>query len=111
VTFDYAHQTMYLKTLQPLPEDVSQFDKAGMWINATPDGYTVTDVSAQGPAAKAGIQVGDVIVRLDGRTPQVDELPQARALLRSRPAGTKLAIELRRGTSDKQVTLVLEEQI
>jgi hypothetical protein len=111
VTFDYAHQVMYLKPVEPPQVDAGQFDRAGMWINSRSDGYLVTDVSAQGPAARAGIQVGDVITQLDGSTPQFDELSQARALLRSRPAGTKLAIQLKRGTEVKQVTLVLEDQI
>jgi S1-C subfamily serine protease len=111
VTFDYAHEVMYLKPVEPPQVDAGQFDRAGMWINSRSDGYLVTDVSAQGPAARAGIQVGDVITQLDGSTPQFDELSQARALLRSRPAGTRLAIQLKRGTEVKQVTLVLEDQI
>ena len=111
VTFDYAHQKMYLKPVEPPQVDVAQFDRSGMWINSHPDGYLVTDVSAQGPAAQAGIQVGDLITRLDGVPPKFDELSQARALLRSRPAGTALAMELKRGTEVKQVTLVLRDQI
>lgn len=73
--------------------------------------YLVTDVSAGGPAARAGIQAGDLITRLDGATPRFDELSQARALLRSRPAGTSVEIELKRRTDVKHVTLVLEDQI
>ena len=104
-------QKMYLKPVEPPQVDVAQFDRSGMWINSHPDGYLVTDVSAQGPAAQAGIQVGDLITRLDGVPPKFDELSQARALLRSRPAGTALAMELKRGTEVKQVTLVLRDQI
>ena len=111
VTFDYAHQTMYLRPVEPPQVDVGQFDKAGMWINSRADGYLVTDVSALGPAARAGIQVGDVITRLDGVPPQFDQLAQARALLRTKPAGTRLAVELKRGATVQQVTLVLEDQI
>jgi len=111
VTFDYAHQTMYLKPVEPPQVDVGQFDRAGMWINSKDGGYVVTDVSPQGPAARAGIQVGDLITRLDGVAPKFDQLSQARTLLRSRPAGTALAIELKHGTTVKHVTLVLEDQI
>jgi Aspartyl protease/PDZ domain len=111
VTFDYAHQEMYLKPVEPPQADVGRFDRAGMWINSKTDGYLVTDVSAAGPAARAGIQAGDLITRLDGATPRFDELSQARALLRSRPAGTSVEIELKRGTDVKHVTLVLEDQI
>lgn len=111
VTFDYAHQTMYLKPVEPPQVDAGQFDRAGMWINSKTEGYLVTDVSAESPAARAGIQAGDLITRLDGVTPRFDELSQARALLRSRPAGTSLAIELKRGEEVKHVTLVLQDQI
>ena len=112
VTFDYAHQYMWLKPLPPPGwVDIGQFDRAGMWINSKTDGYLVTDVSAQGPAARAGIQVGDVITRLDGKATKFDELSEARTLLRARPAGTRLPIELKRGDEVKQVTLVLEDQI
>jgi hypothetical protein len=111
VTFDYAHQTMYLKPVEPPQVDVGQFDRAGMWINSSSDGYRVTDVSAQGPAARAGIQVGDIITRLDGAAAKFDALSDARSLLRSRPAGTRIAIELKRGAEVKQLTLVLEDQI
>ena len=43
--------------------------------------------------------------------PKFDELSQARTLLRSRPAGTQVSVELKRGAEVKQVTLVLEDQI
>jgi len=92
-------------------EKTGQFDRAGMWINAKPDGYLVTEVSTGGPAAEAGIQAGDLITRLDGTVPKFEQLSQARSLLRSRPAGTQLAVELRRGDAVKQVTLVLKDQI
>src|SRR5262249_10438088 len=59
VTLDYAHQKMYLKPAKPAPVDAGSFDRSGMWINAGPDGYVVTDVSAASPAARAGLLVGD----------------------------------------------------
>ena len=34
VTFDYAHQNMYLKRLDPQPLDAGRFDRSGLWINA-----------------------------------------------------------------------------
>ncbi|MBS0361534.1 MAG: aspartyl protease family protein, partial [Proteobacteria bacterium] len=33
VTFDYAHQVMYLKRIVPTPSDVGTFDRSGLWIN------------------------------------------------------------------------------
>ena len=34
VTFDYAHQVMYLKRIEATPPDVGTFDRSGLWINA-----------------------------------------------------------------------------
>jgi membrane-associated protease RseP (regulator of RpoE activity) len=111
VTFDYAHQTMYLRPITPTPVDVGSFDRSGLWINSVPEGYDVTDVASNSPAAQAGIRKGDVITRLDGMVPRPDALSDARALLRSRPAGTKIAVEFKRGNEAHQVTLVLADQI
>jgi C-terminal processing protease CtpA/Prc len=112
VTFDYAHQKMYLKPAQPAPADAGNFDRSGMWINAGPDGYVVTEVAAGGPAARAGVEVGDIITELDGAAARSAGLSQARSLLRARPSGTKVELRLRRsGAAARKVTLVLEDQI
>jgi hypothetical protein len=111
VTFDYAHQVMYLKRITPEPVDAGRFDRSGMWINAKPDGYIVTDVSAGGPAAQAGIAVNDLIVSLDGEPVRPEGLSDARILLRAKPAGTKVRVVLKRGGDTHAVTLVLRDQI
>ena len=111
VTFDYAHQMMYLRPITPPPVDAGRFDRAGMWINSGPKGYVVTDVAANGPAAQAGIQVGDIITRLDGTTPRFDGLSDARVLLRSRPAGTRIEVELQRAAEGRHATVTLRDQI
>jgi C-terminal processing protease CtpA/Prc len=55
--------------------------------------------------------VGDIITTLDGAAFRSESLSDTRILLRSRPAGTKIPIELRRGTETERVTLVLSDQI
>jgi site-specific recombinase XerD len=111
VTFDYAHQVMYLKPIAPPPVDAGRFDRSGMWINAGKAGYDVTDVSEGGPAAEAGIAVGDVITAIDGKPVTAEGLSDARVLLRAQPAGTKLSLSLTRGKEQKVVTLELMDQI
>jgi len=111
VTFDYAHQMMYLRPVAPTPIDVGRFDRSGMWINSGPDGYVVTDVAANGPAQQAGIQVGDIITRLDGTPSRFDGLSDARILLRARPAGTRVELEVRRGRETQKTTVALRDQI
>ena len=111
VTFDYAHQKMYLKPASPAPVDAGTFDRAGMWINASADGYVVTEVSSGGPAARAGLKVGDVITTLNGSAVRTEGLSDARVLLRSEPPGTKVELSLKRAGASQKVTLVLADQI
>jgi len=130
VTFDYAHQKMYLQPIQPAPADTGTFDRAGMWLNwsagtsaasrpgnpptgAPPppdaEGYVVTEVSAGGPAARAGIQVGDVITNVNNTPARPEGLPETRTLLRSSANQVRLAVQ--RNGATRQITLTLSDQI
>jgi hypothetical protein len=110
-SFDYSKQIMYLKPIVPPPVDAGRFDRSGMWINSGPDGYVVTDVSTGGPAAEAGVLVGDVITTLDGKPVTPEGLSDARILLRSRAAGEKVPLSIRRKDAQVTATLVLRDQI
>ena len=59
VTLDYEHRQMYLKPVGTPVADLDTFDRAGLWINASADGYKVADVTAHAPADMAGIKAGD----------------------------------------------------
>jgi hypothetical protein len=111
VTLDYAHQILWLKPLPQQPADAGTFDRAGMWINAGPDGYVVVDVTPGGPAATAGITVGDVIETLDGRPALPADLSSARTLLRTSPAGAQVALDVRHAGAAHPVVLTLRDQI
>jgi predicted aspartyl protease len=111
VSFDYSHQRLYLKRLIPPPDDVGQFDRSGMWINAEKDGFLVAAVIPGGPASKSGILVGDLITRIDGRPAKTDGLSGAREMFRRRPDGTKLNLDTRRGSMRRSTTLILRDQI
>jgi len=111
VTFDYAHQIMYLKPIQPPPSDIGTFDRSGMWINAGADGFDITEVSAHGPADEAGLQAGDVITAIDGKIVKPEDLAAARASLRMRPAGSKVTVDYRRKGAANHTMIVLRDQI
>jgi predicted aspartyl protease len=110
-TFDYAHQTMYLKPIVPPPADAGRFDRSGLWINAGGGGYAVTYVAEGSPAAEAGLKADDVIIAIDGKPAVAAQLSDARTLLRARPAGTRVALQIKRGEERKTVELVLRDQI
>ena len=85
---------------QPMP--VPRRQRA--WLS-TDSGAYVASVVEDGPAAKAGIQEGDVITKLDD-----DEITSADGLiiaLRSHEVGEKVEITLMRGKDEKKVTVEL----
>ncbi len=53
LTLDYAHQTLYLKPIVPPPGDIGTFDRSGMWINASPNGFR-SDLCVEGRSGRAG---------------------------------------------------------
>ena len=56
----------------------------------------VSDIQAGGPAAKAGLKIGDVIVTLDERP--IGALPIAEMIITTKPADTVVHLEVLRGT-------------
>jgi serine protease Do len=64
----------------------------------SPAGSIVTSVSANSPAARAGLVVGDVITRIDGTAP-TDERALMRHIAKS-PIGVVLALSVRRANQD-----------
>ncbi|HEY3638662.1 MAG TPA: aspartyl protease family protein, partial [Rhizomicrobium sp.] len=62
VTLDYGHQVMYLKPVTTPVDDLDTFDRAGLWINQSAEGFAVVDVMKGAPADQAGLKVGDIIV-------------------------------------------------
>jgi Do/DeqQ family serine protease len=71
-----------------------------------PQGALVADIWPNGPAAKAGLRQGDVIVSVDGR-PAVDAAAVSYAIGSRRP-GDALRLGVRRGGSEQTLTLRAE---
>jgi Do/DeqQ family serine protease len=70
-------------------------------------GVVVEHVEPASPAAKAGLQVGDVIVGLDGST--VSDRGHLRNTIAMKGAGAKVALEVLRGKRTETVTATLTE--
>lgn len=71
----------------------------------TPDGPTVTGLVAGGPAARAGVQVGDIVERVDEH--EVGSIEDVMAVVRHDAPGQPIVIELRRGSRKLAVTATL----
>lgn len=109
VTFDYEHEVMYLKPLDPPPRDAGSFDRAGLWMNATPQGYRVMHVTEGGPAARAGLRRGDLVTAVQGRPARPEALSDTRGLLRSLPPGSSVKLERVRGKRRSAIVVVLQD--
>lgn len=79
-------------------------------IEGTP-GVRVTRVHPQGSAARAGIRVGDLILKLDGETINANRPEDAdlfATTLRQYRVGSEVELQIRRGTEDLKVKVALE---
>ncbi|MCR4399318.1 MAG: trypsin-like peptidase domain-containing protein [Syntrophomonadaceae bacterium] len=72
------------------------------------DGVVVAQVVRGGPAAKAGVKVGDVIVKMDGKA--VANYSELRDVLDARKPGQTVKVTLLREGRELTLSLVLEEK-
>jgi serine protease Do len=70
-------------------------------------GAIVRSVEPDGPAAKAGLKAGDVVVRFDGE--KVRSAAQLARLVAETPPGRTVAIDVTRGGVSQKVTATLAE--
>ena len=71
-------------------------------------GALVSDVNEQGPALKAGIQRGDVIVEFDGK--EVQTVSELRNRVAQTPVGTKVSLKVLREGQEKALTIHIGER-
>jgi putative serine protease PepD len=76
---------------------------------ASDSGARVTSVEANGPAAAAGLRVGDVITKLDGRP--VGEPGDLIALVRKYAPGSVVSVEYRRGSARQTASVTLAADV
>src|SRR5690606_19898995 len=88
--------------IQPVTEDVAQALKLG-----EVKGALVARAVEEGPAARAGIQLRDVIVKFDGKVVEEnDDLP---LMVAQTPIGKVVEVELIRGGKKRTVKVKIAE--
>ncbi len=87
-------------------QDVDQ-DLARALGLASTDGVLVSDVDPQGPAGKAGLLRGDVVLEIAGQ--KVDSTGRLRNVVAAAGAGKQVDVKLVRGKEQKSVGVVLGE--
>ena len=110
VAFDYANRKMYLAPNASFAAP-DAFDRSGLWLLADGNALKVTDVAAGSAAAHAGLRVDDRIVAIGGTAVAQRTLSDWRALLRESPAGTRVAVRLRRAGKDASAEMTLADRI
>lgn len=111
VTLDYGHSTMYLKPATAPVDDLDTFDRAGVWINNTADGFAVVDVTKGAPADAAGLKAGDVIMAVDGTPASKLKLYEVRKQLRDEAPGTVVTFTIRRNQEQQKLAVTLKDLI
>jgi len=111
VTLDYANSRIYLKPLGAPLAKVGAYDRSGLALGHTRDGFRVAGVTARGPARQAGIEIGDLITEVNGKPAASIPLQKVTAMLRHKPPGTVVHLTLKRGTHLRHVAITLRDQI
>ncbi len=112
VIFDYERERLILEPREPAI-DAAEYDMSGMFIVSDQidhHRFVVHEVLVGGPAARAGVTVGDRILTVDGQPATQLTLGALRNVLRSTP-GRAVVLTLERGDSTLQRTVRLARLI
>jgi PDZ domain len=111
VIFDYPHQQLIIAPNSRFQSD-DQEDKSGISVVAkgsTLKTFEIVDLNPGSPAAKAGIQKGDVIEGIDEDAAADLTLAEIRELFRE--VGHKYTLVIDRNGQTKQITIEMRRQI
>ncbi len=89
-------------------ENLDEDDAEAFGLDSGTSGAIVTNVSPDTPAAKAGLEHGDIIVAVDGR--EVDETRDLIQYVSRKPVGTTVTLDLFRNGEQIERKVKLEER-
>src|SRR5271167_1772539 len=98
-----VHRSIIGAQLQDITPDLA----AGLSLKKE-RGVVVADVEPDGPAEKAGLQIQDILLSLDGRP--MGSVPLAEMIISTRPAGAVMQADVLRGTQRVTLKIPVSEQ-
>jgi serine protease Do len=101
--FGHTHRSLIGADMQDITPDLA----AGLNL-ARQDGVIVSDVEPGGPADKAGLQVGDIVLSLDRRA--IGSVPLAAMIISTRPGDAVVDAEVLRGTQRVSLQIPVTQQ-
>jgi serine protease Do len=90
-----------------IPQDIDESLAKALNLKST-DGSIVGDVTADGPAAKAGIKHGDVILEFDGK--KIANSTELRNVVAETAPGSEVTVKVLRDGKEKDLTVTLGER-
>jgi predicted aspartyl protease len=110
IVWDYGHNRIWLERNQ-LDRVRDAWERGGFWINAGDKAFDVIDVTAGGPADKAGLKAGDRIVKINGlQAISQLSLPDARLLILG-ATGTVLTLDILRSGKSMTIAVTLADLV
>jgi serine protease Do len=100
--FGHVHRVVIGVDLQQITSDLAQGLNLGQQ-----EGVIVSDVEPGGPADKAGLQIGDILESLDGRS--VASAPLAKMIIATRPSDAILEAVVLRGAQKLTLQIPVKE--
>jgi serine protease Do len=96
------------KPILNLGIQIREIDSATAKQHSLEEGIYVMAVDEFSPAEKAGVKIGDIIVKADGK--DVKTLKELKAIKDTKSAGDKINIEVVRNNKNVTLSVVLEEK-
>ncbi|HEY0379322.1 MAG TPA: aspartyl protease family protein [Pyrinomonadaceae bacterium] len=108
--FDYSRRLLIFEKNAEYGKPDS-YDRAGVWLGQEGDHFEVIDVIAGGPAAEAGLRVGDQILEIDGTSAAHLDLPAVRLRFKNDPPKKRVRLVVSHDGQRRELVLVLRDLV
>ncbi len=93
IIYDYPRSTIYAWKSKIFASPDS-YDRSGMWLRPAGARIATVYVVPNGPASRAGLAAGEIVVSVNGRTATAQNLFEIRRFLSTAPSGTPVEVSV-----------------